>query len=42
MSTWIRKHHFVAVLLWTVLALGATEGILLFYYLNSWLTLPTL
>jgi hypothetical protein len=42
MRTWFRKHRVVAVLLGTASALAAIEGILLVYYLNSWLTLPLL
>jgi len=40
MRNWIRRHRVVAGLLWTALVLAATEGFLLFYYLDSWLTLP--
>jgi len=40
MRTWLHRHPVVAVLLWTALALLGIEGTLLYYYLNSWLTLP--
>ena len=40
MRIWFRNHSVVAALLWTASALAAIEGILLIYYLNSWLTLP--
>jgi hypothetical protein len=39
---WLRRHRLVAATLWAVLALGAIESILLLYYLNSWVTLPSL
>jgi hypothetical protein len=42
MSLWFRRHRIVATLLWAVLALATIECILLFYYLNSWVTLPSL
>jgi hypothetical protein len=42
MRLWLRKHRMVAALLWTALALGAIEGILLLYYLNSWVVAPSL
>jgi hypothetical protein len=42
MRLWLRRHRIVATLLWAALALGAIECILLFYYLNSWVTLPSL
>ena len=38
----LRRHRVIAALLWAALALAATEGVLLFYYLDSWLTLPLL
>jgi hypothetical protein len=37
-----RKHRIVATLLGALLTLGAIEGILVFYYLSSWDTLPSL
>ena len=40
MKTWFLKHRVVAVLLLTALPLAVTEGVLLFIYLGSWLTLP--
>jgi hypothetical protein len=40
MRTWIRMHRTLAALLWTTLALAVTEAALVFYYLDSWLTLP--
>jgi hypothetical protein len=42
MRTWIRHHRIAAALLWTVLAVAATEGLLLYYYLNSWFIMPLL
>jgi hypothetical protein len=42
MRTWLRRHRIIATLLWAALALAATEGILVYYYLNSWVTLPSL
>jgi hypothetical protein len=42
MRLWLHKHRIVAALLWAALALGAIEGILLSYFLDSWVTLPTL
>jgi hypothetical protein len=40
MRPWLHRHPVVAALLWTVLALLGIESTLLYYYLNSWLTLP--
>ena len=42
MMIWLRKHRLTATLLWATLALAGTEGILLIYFLDSWLTLPLL
>jgi hypothetical protein len=42
MRLWLRAHPIVTRLLGTVLALCAIECILLYYYLNSWVTLPSL
>jgi hypothetical protein len=42
MRRWFRAHRIAAAALWTVLALVAAEGILVFYYLNSWFILPLL
>jgi hypothetical protein len=42
MRIWLRRHRVVAALLWAALALAGAEGVLLLYYLNSWLTLPLL
>jgi phage shock protein PspC (stress-responsive transcriptional regulator) len=42
MRTWLRRHRIVARLLWAALVLAASEGFLLVYYLDSWLTLPLL
>jgi hypothetical protein len=39
---WFRRHRVVTRLLWTVLALAILEAILLYYYLNHWVTLPAL
>ena len=41
MRIWIRRHRLVTALLLTILALAGTAGVFL-YYLDSWLTLPTL
>ena len=41
MRIWFRRRR-IAAFFWAVLALAATEGSLLLYYLNSWLTLPLL
>lgn len=35
-------HRVLTALLLAALALAATEGLLVLYYLNSWLTLPLL
>jgi|HubBroStandDraft_1064217.scaffolds.fasta_scaffold507426_1 hypothetical protein len=37
-----RMRRVVMALLWAVLGLGTIECILVTYYLNSWITLPTL
>jgi hypothetical protein len=42
MPPWFRRHRIAAALLWTALTLGAIESILLYYYLSSWVTLPSL
>jgi hypothetical protein len=42
MRRWLHRHRIVSALLWAALALGAIEFILLFYYLNSWVTMPSL
>jgi len=42
MHSWFRKHRAIAALLWAAVVLAATEAILLFYFLNSWLTMPVL
>jgi hypothetical protein len=42
MRPWLHKHRIVTGLIWTVQALGAIEGVLVFYYLSSWVILPTL
>jgi hypothetical protein len=42
MRVWLHRHPIVAGLLWAILALGTIECILLSYFLNSWVTLPTL
>ena len=34
--------RFAGAVLLAALALGVTEGVLLFYFLSSWLTLPLL
>ncbi len=41
MQSRLRRHRIIATLLWTALALATVEGILLYYYLNSWMTLPS-
>ena len=38
--TWIRRHPIASKLVGALLALAALEGGLMYYYLNSWLTLP--
>jgi hypothetical protein len=40
MKNWFLNHRIIAFLLLTVLTLAVTEGVLLFVYLGSWLTLP--
>jgi hypothetical protein len=40
MSTWFHRHRIVGMLICTVLGLAVVEGVLLLYYLSSWLTLP--
>jgi hypothetical protein len=42
MRLWLHHHPIAAGLLWAALALGAIECILLYYFLDSWVTLPTL
>lgn len=42
MRLWLRKHRTAVALLWTGLALAATEGFLLYYYLTSWFIMPVL
>jgi hypothetical protein len=42
MRRWLHRHRIVRAVLWLALALGAIESILLFYYLNSWVTMPSL
>ena len=42
MRLWLHRHRVVAAVLWAALALGAIESILLLYYLDSWVTLPSL
>jgi hypothetical protein len=42
MKSWFRRHRIIATLLWSALTLAALEGILLCYYLNHWITLPSL
>jgi hypothetical protein len=41
MGAWFRKHSLITALLWIALALATIEGALVYYYLDSWLTLPT-
>jgi hypothetical protein len=40
MFMWVHTHRIAATLIAAAAALIATEGLLLLYYLNSWLTLP--
>ena len=40
MRVWLRRHRVAAILSASVLGLALTEGLLLLYYLDSWLTLP--
>ncbi len=42
MRTGLRRHRIVSGFLWTALALAASEVLLIYYYLSSWITLPTL
>ena len=42
MRSRLRRHRIIVALLWIALAVATTEGILLYYYLNSWMTLPSL
>jgi hypothetical protein len=42
MRLWLHRHRIVGALLWVALALGAIEGILLFYYLSAWVVAPSL
>jgi hypothetical protein len=42
MRPWLHKHRVVTAVLWAALALATIEGILVFYYLDSWVTLPSL
>lgn len=42
MRAWLHHHRIVAGVLWAALALGTIECVLLIYFLNSWITLPTL
>jgi hypothetical protein len=42
MRRWLRTHRIVAIALWIVLALAATEGVLVYHYLTSWFILPLL
>jgi len=39
---WLHRHRIVIGLLLAALSLGAVECVLLVYYLNSWVTLPSL
>jgi hypothetical protein len=36
------RHSVLAKFLWALLALALSEAVLVFYYLDSWLTLPLL
>ena len=40
MRIWARRHRVAAIVLATALGLVLTEGVLVLYYLDSWLTLP--
>jgi hypothetical protein len=42
MARWLRSHRIAAAALWTVLALAAVEGLLVYHYLNNWFILPLL
>lgn len=42
MKRFLRQHRFVKRMLWALLAVSALEGAMLFYYLDTWITLPTL
>jgi len=36
------RHSVLSKILWALLALAVSEAVLVFYYLDSWLTLPLL
>jgi len=40
MRVWVQRHRVAAMLLASAFGLALTEGVLLLYYLDSWLTLP--
>lgn len=40
MSTWFLKHRILARVAVSILGAAVIEGLLVLYYLNSWLTLP--
>jgi hypothetical protein len=40
MNRWFRQHRMVTALIAAGAALVTAEGLLVLYYLNSWLTLP--
>jgi hypothetical protein len=40
MPTWFYQHRIAGMLIATILGLAVIEGVLLLYYLSSWLTLP--
>lgn len=42
MSHWVRKHRFITAILSAMVALGAAEAVLVYYYLSSWFILPLL
>jgi hypothetical protein len=42
MRFWLRTHRVLAALVWATLSLAAAEGLLVYYYLNSWFIMPLL
>ena len=40
MRAWVQRHRLMAILVASAFGLALTEGALLLYYLDSWLTLP--
>ncbi len=42
MRLWFHRHRIAAAMLWSALGIAALEAILLYYYLSSWVTMPSL